>query len=370
MAWIEGGGSLTRRPDAISLDYLTCWSVGPIALSDNSAGPLARVWQLRVDGLNVMIAKENDTKTGWLAEQLLFSYTGAPIIEVDLAFDQNGAPVVCAERYTGTGGTSEVWLYRYDSVLGAYEFTVLAPGRTPRVMLDEYTFLDQSDVLVFYINPAQALVYRQQRDRYNVELATPATYLPHGYIEDVAKGKSSRVIVLVAQHDPVTGQYSVRPGAASSLYPILVGQDGVTAGADVLGVLVKTAFIELLIYDSDKVTVAADLLDISVRSLITEWLNPWEDSVTAAADMTDVSVRSLIADWSAVSEDFVTVTANMLSVTVQYFIIQLSIYDVEKMTAGADVTSVSVVLVIIQHSIYDKEQVTVAADARTITIGP
>src|SRR5690606_11429160 len=39
------GASIFRRPDAISLDYLTAHTLGPIAVADTSKGLVARIWK-------------------------------------------------------------------------------------------------------------------------------------------------------------------------------------------------------------------------------------------------------------------------------------------------------------------------------------
>lgn len=51
--------SIHRRPDAISPDYLTCFTSGPIAQGDVSAGIVSRLWRIRVVGHEVMVSRTN-----------------------------------------------------------------------------------------------------------------------------------------------------------------------------------------------------------------------------------------------------------------------------------------------------------------------
>lgn len=168
---ITGSGSIDRRPDAFSSDYSFAHSFGPIQLSDFTQGLYVRTWRVRVDNATniVYLCRNNDTNDAWEAETVLFSFDGPPILELDEAFDQQGRVFVCAERATGEGGASEVWAYFYDSLLGAYAFEMKGAGRTPKCLLDDVVDTANGDVLVFYMNDAVGMCWRQQRDRYNTE---------------------------------------------------------------------------------------------------------------------------------------------------------------------------------------------------------
>ena len=154
------GASITRRPDAISFDYLTAFTVGPIALGDTSDGIVSWVWRVRCDATTVYAARENATRDGWLAETVVFVYGGSAIDELDVCFDQNGQAVIVAER------ASTLWIYYNDVTLGGYGFRNFGAGRTPRAVLDDPLDVVGSDVLVFFVDPVNGVVYRQQRDRY------------------------------------------------------------------------------------------------------------------------------------------------------------------------------------------------------------
>jgi hypothetical protein len=179
------GASTERRPDAISLDYLTAHTLGPAANEDITSGLVARVWRARHEatpgGGRVLLARANadvgEEVTAYEAEVELFTYAGAEIVELDVAFDQAGAPIVITERPTGAGGAPELWLYWYDPFAADQVFSLVGPGRTPRCLLDDPGDLSQSDIVLVYINEdagaTGAVCYRQQRDRYLIEYVTP-----------------------------------------------------------------------------------------------------------------------------------------------------------------------------------------------------
>lgn len=170
------GASTTRRPDAVSFDYMRAAAPGPTALGDVSLGPTVRKWKVRCLGDTVYIARANPANTDWEAEAPLFTFTNAiadPIVELDFAFTQAGTAVVCAERPSG------LWLFWFDPLASGNVFVNLGAGRTPKCVLDQDDPRDpNSDVLVFYINNAAhaadgAICYRVQRERYATEHETP-----------------------------------------------------------------------------------------------------------------------------------------------------------------------------------------------------
>lgn len=140
-AHVLDGTSTSRRPDAVSLDYLRAFSLGPVALGDDSEGIEDWIWYTRADAANIYIARRNVGNTGWDAETVLFAYTGAAIDELSLAFTIEGYPVVVMERATGTAGAPEVWFVWRDPVLLSYELVLVGSGRTPRVVSDKFAIL-------------------------------------------------------------------------------------------------------------------------------------------------------------------------------------------------------------------------------------
>jgi hypothetical protein len=168
---ISGPGSIDRRPDAISSNYLFAHSWGPVQLGDFSQGLYNRPWRVRADNdtKKFYLARANDANTAWEAETEVFTFVGADIIEMDACFDQQGRVFVCAERATGAGGASEIWAYFLDPFVPGYVFVQKATGRTPRCILDDVVDTALGDVLMFYVNPVNGVCWRQQRDRYNIE---------------------------------------------------------------------------------------------------------------------------------------------------------------------------------------------------------
>lgn len=171
------GASVVLRPDAVVVDHQTAFTLGPVAISDPSGGLVACVWRVRLVGQEVHVCRANASGNGWQPETVLFSIDDGlgPVTELDFAFEQTGNPVVCCERPTGEGGASEIWIYFYDATVPGNVFRNFGAGRTPRAILDRPLEIADSDVEVFYISDSKGrIVYRQQRDRYEVEIDTPA----------------------------------------------------------------------------------------------------------------------------------------------------------------------------------------------------
>lgn len=231
-----GNLSLTKRPDALTFDYLTAFSLGPIALGDSSQGPIARPWYVRADNATktVYTAKANDTNDGWEAEQVLFVWVGNDINEVDFAFEQAGRPVVCAERTIA--GVAEIWLYWFKPFAGTFVFEKFDNGRTPRLVLDNPPDTSNSDVEFFYLKSATGLVVRTQREAYAVAHATPHVEEPDWYLEDVFYTNNWRVALLLVKHNP-GGQY-VKKRMETALMPVFFtpNLDGYTAGGDFISI--------------------------------------------------------------------------------------------------------------------------------------
>lgn len=52
--------SIRRRPDAVSPDYLTSFTVGPVQQGDVSKGVLDRMWRIRVDTNHTVWVSRSD----------------------------------------------------------------------------------------------------------------------------------------------------------------------------------------------------------------------------------------------------------------------------------------------------------------------
>lgn len=219
---ITGPGSITRRPDSISVDYTMSHCFGPYAIGDNTRGMLNRVWKVRTDGNNLWLARSTDSFVGYETETLLITLppSEVPIRELDVAFDQNAQLVVCVERLTGPLDTPQIWLYWFDPVAFAYTFTFLANGRNPRAILDEpIPYSQTSDVLIwFFSDTFQVLAYRRQRDRYATEFYINRITADNKFVEDAYRSIDNRVHVLFSVHNIPQGIYDL-DHVESTLYP-------------------------------------------------------------------------------------------------------------------------------------------------------
>lgn len=219
---ITGPGSITRRPDAISVDYTMSHAFGPRALGDNTAGMLNRVWRVRTDGLSLWLARAQDGHVGYDPEVLMVQLPAdaVPIRELDVAFDQNGRVVICTERLTGPLDTPEIWLYWFDPVQFQYVYEPLCFGRNPRVILDEpIPYSSTSDVLIwFFSNTNQKLAYRRQRDRYQGEYYIESIEAENRFVEDAYRSIDNRLHVLFSERNIPSGTY-ILDHVESTLYP-------------------------------------------------------------------------------------------------------------------------------------------------------
>lgn len=153
------GGSVDVRKDGLSLDYQTAWAFGPIETGSLVSGSVAATWRIRnvytqsSQSGSVFLDRENDAQDNWRTGSLLFQYTGSAVKEIDLTFDQSGRPVVCGDRNIILGGitSSIVYLYRFITALSDFDFTPVATGSSPRVLLDDPVDTINNDVLLFYV---------------------------------------------------------------------------------------------------------------------------------------------------------------------------------------------------------------------------
>lgn len=337
--------SITRRPDAISLDYRTAYSLGPEAIG--TVAPDAREytvrWRVRADDANnVWIARESGG--GFAAETLLFAYTGALIEELDFAFDQNASPVVCAER------AGQLFIYFFDPTVPGFTFASFGAGRTPRCVLDTTLASAESDVLVFYMRDAAgALAFRQQRDRYQVEFLAPDIAAARGvpstqlYIEDVARTRDNRLAVIYSLRNLTLGQYSLHR-QESALYPYFHEPDGVAPSVSIVdGSSLVTALIAHILFDIDNF---APTVSIAAGSLLTALIAHILFDIDTVASTVSVGAGTLLMvviphtlfdiDQAAPA---VVVQAGTLAVVV----IAHTLFDIDKLAPTMSVTSGSLV---------------------------
>lgn len=230
------GVSVTKRPDAVSFDYLTSFSLGPVAIADVSEGARARAWKAEAINGEVYLSRESDTGDSWDSPVRLFGYSGVAV-EIDLAFEQAGRAVVALEI------ADHLWLYWYDPTIlpsGSFVLQDFGVGRNPRTLLDDPFDTSNSDVLVFYI-AGDEIVYRQQRDRYATEIGTGTTGLTNKFLEDAVRTTDRRVGILISVRNTSTGRYSFAR-LDSVLYPITLDADNFQ-----LAQLIQSGVLEVIV---------------------------------------------------------------------------------------------------------------------------
>lgn len=198
------GTSTTRRPDAVSLDYLTAHTTGPTDVEDVTDGLLVRRWRTQVipwpdDPVNfqqVLLSRTAAGNATWEAAASLFFIPLPFTVETDLCFDEAGRTAFVCERPTGAGGAPEVWLRWYDDLNGsppgsdpAYVFSNLGAGRTPRMLLDLFPYVGThcppfADIQVVYLKTGGGIKRREQRDRFVTEYSSPVTDDTDLYLEE------------------------------------------------------------------------------------------------------------------------------------------------------------------------------------------
>lgn len=228
--------STDQRPDAVH-ESLVAYSLGPVARSDPSQGIFDFAWYARADNddMAVYIARENAAGDGWQAETQLFTYTGDPIDELDLAFNVNGDPVIPAERPSGTSGAPELWVQFFDSSQGTRVFTNFGSGRNPVAVMDQPAHPEFGDVIVVYVSPSQdAIAWREQGDRYQTESLTPVTGVSELFTHELGKTTDKRLQAAYAVRDPSTNTYSVSH-LVTRLYPYIADTEAASLLHEMVG---------------------------------------------------------------------------------------------------------------------------------------
>lgn len=241
---VRTGVNIDRRPDAIILDPLVAYAMGPVALGDPSGGSQNRPWRVRATSTQVLLSRANDANDAWEAETELFSYSGDPIVEIDLAFEQAGRAFVCAER------SGEVWFYWFDPTIPDFSFENFGEGRNPRCLLDNPPDTTNSDIMVFYMSDTGnvGLVYRVQNERYQTEHITPVLDSTDRYLEEVVKLRDSRIAAIMSLRDTVAGTYSLER-LESTLYPYITDPETTQANMVPVSGLLVILILEHTLFD-------------------------------------------------------------------------------------------------------------------------
>lgn len=324
---VFSGTSKTRRPNAVSFDYQTAFSPGPRAIGDSTLGIVNRAWRVRVDtSNNVFIAAASDDNLSWQAETLLFSFAGAPCLEVDLAFEQAARPVVVMERATGAAGASEVWIYWYDPRITGFTFADFGAGRTPRVILDYPPDVSSSDVQVFYMKLNAGIMRRQQRDLYAVEYVTVVVSDLNAFLDDVAYTRSFQVACIWSADNTGNGQYTLHR-MESVPFPIPVKDDNMqTSLVLIVGNLIVVLIVHSL-FDIDKLQTSLSLISGTLATPI---------------------IFHTLFDIDKLQTSLTLIGGTLTSVIIMH-----TLYDIDKMQTSLTLVGGTLAVVVITHTLFD-----------------
>ncbi|MGI2045933.1 hypothetical protein [Shewanella oncorhynchi] len=173
--WLDIEGIQSATPYAtyglykpsVSIDTPFELELGPTVLND-SGGSIKEFWWLfNFNGTSVTASRYNHYDDEFDDEQIIFYVDN--VKRLSATFDQLGRPMVFYETLLG-----ELRLYWFDPVNVENTTTVFGNGSYPFSTFDIRwdTSNPRSDNMLFYIRDG-GIYYRLQRDRYNIEHATP-----------------------------------------------------------------------------------------------------------------------------------------------------------------------------------------------------
>lgn len=175
-------GGLYHEPDNFITTPLVDWERGGVALLDMSQGMLYQNWRCWLrNGIEVALQADN------MEEPIvLFSQPG--ITALAFCFDQN---MHWAVAYVQDELMRLRW---FDSAIQAYTTSVFPDALYPKMTLDDKrpTQLAGSDMILAYIRNGK-LCYRQQRDRFGVEIVMRDVLYQGARIKSIGKNKGMRL---------------------------------------------------------------------------------------------------------------------------------------------------------------------------------
>ncbi|MFV0511835.1 MAG: hypothetical protein ACK5M8_21670 [Shewanella algae] len=143
--------------------------IGPTALNTSEGSIKENWWLFRYTGVSVVASRFDNITEEFGEESVIFS---APDIKLlSATFDQLGRAIVFYETIH-----NKLYLYWFDPTLEQNTITEFGDGSYPFSTFDIRwdTSNARSDNMLFYIREG-GIFYRLQRDRYNIEYATPVT---------------------------------------------------------------------------------------------------------------------------------------------------------------------------------------------------
>lgn len=341
--------STDLRPDAISFDYKTAFTLGPVAVGDVDAGLFQRVWKVwvtqSVDNNTQSVWYAGSSGGGWSPSQSIFSFTSSrkPVIELDAAFEQLGRFNVVTQRNTNANGGPEVWLYWFDPLDNRFLFQNLGTGRTPRIALDNWTDTTQSDILVFYIDDGEGRIkYRAQKDRFQVVYNTPIVTSENTYLEKAAFASDYRFRVTYSERNPYTGKYELKQ-LASDRYPVRFNESYFTTGSFVsAGILelVKTSSL----YDAESYYTTGSFVTANIQDIIvTRSLYDAESYFTTGSFVT-AGILEIIKTSSLYDAESYFTTGSFVTAGTLDILITSSLYDAESYFTTGSFVSAEIVI--------------------------
>lgn len=203
--------SATQRPGALTFDYKRRFEIGPIERGDTSDSLFSKVWRVRRDGLVFYIARENEEGDDWREEEELFRIDEESVLpdeepaQFGFSFDQNGRPTLSFSL------SGEVYIWWFDPQQNEQVIRYLDDGTTPIIYLDERrrSFIPISDLLVFYVDTDNNLVFRQQRDRYDTVYSTPVSADETLSVELLYKSFDTRLVCAYTRFDEDRSVYTL-----------------------------------------------------------------------------------------------------------------------------------------------------------------
>ncbi len=333
--------SITLRPDAVSFDYKTAFTLGPIAFGSGSLGLFDKIWRFRADDQN-NIWYSVEQGEGWSNEQLLFSFVGEPVIEIDAAFEQQGRSNVIVQRNTGTNGIPQTWLYWFDPILSNFTFQNLGNGRTPRISLDNWLDPTDSDILVFYVNDtANRIQYKVQRDRFNIIYNTPIVSSQNTYLERVAFGIDFRYRVTYSERNTTLGTYELKQ-LASSLYPIPISESFTVSGSFISLDIKNFPVYSSSLFDPESYSVSGSVVSVDIKAFTVLSSSIEPESYTVSGSFISLDIKNFpVYSSSLFDPESYAVTGSIINVQVKEILITSSL-DVEPYFVTGSVVSVTV----------------------------
>lgn len=137
--------------------------MGGVALNDSSLGRTVRRWVVYYANGTIYVRPESEADP-------VFSMPASNVLSVSMAFDNNMALAIAWQTPTGAN------LYYYDTTASAHTTRFFPNVTSCRVCIDDVRqFYVASSDIIFAYTLNNALYWRQQRDRYEIERLVGAT---------------------------------------------------------------------------------------------------------------------------------------------------------------------------------------------------